>query len=99
MQQAELSSNGYLARWEIVGAESGCMVGDPAVSVFAEAYLNGIRGYDVEKSLSIVPTKPLKMKIAAIGEITKNWVLCRAAFQKLWKMLILIIVRAALRRH
>ena len=47
MQQAELSGNGYLARWEILGAESGCMIGDPAVSVFAEAYFKGIRDYDV----------------------------------------------------
>lgn len=53
IQQAELSGNGYLARWEIVGAESGCMVGDPAVSVFAEAYLKGIRGYDREKAYSL----------------------------------------------
>jgi predicted alpha-1,2-mannosidase len=53
MQQAELSGNGYLARWEIVAAESGCMIGDPAVSVFAEAYLKGIRGYDAEKAYQL----------------------------------------------
>lgn len=48
MQQAELSGRGVLARWEIVGVESGCMIGDPAVSVFAGAYLKGIRGYDAQ---------------------------------------------------
>ena len=53
MQQAELSGNGYLARWEIVAAESGCMIGDPAVSVFAEAYLKGIRGYDATKAYEL----------------------------------------------
>ena len=53
MQQAELSGNGYLARWEILGAESGCMVGDPAVSVFADAYLKGIRGYDAGKAYAL----------------------------------------------
>jgi len=53
LQQAELSGNGYLARWEIVAAESGCMVGDPAVSVFADAYLKGIRGYDVERAYAL----------------------------------------------
>ena len=53
MQQAELSGNGYLARWEIMTAESGCMIGDPAVSVFAEAYLKGIRGYDVAKAYDL----------------------------------------------
>jgi predicted alpha-1,2-mannosidase len=51
MQQAELSGNGRLARWEFLTVESGCMVGDPAVSVFTEAYLKGIRGYDAEKAL------------------------------------------------
>lgn len=53
MEQAELSGNGYLPRWEIVGAESGCMVGDPAVSVLTEAYLSGIRGYDVSKAYNL----------------------------------------------
>ena len=53
MQQAELSGNGYLARWELVAVESGCMIGDPAVSVFTEAYLKGIRGYDAEKAYQL----------------------------------------------
>ena len=53
MQQAELSGNRYLARWELVAIESGCMIGDPAVSVFAEAYLKGIRGYDVNKAYAL----------------------------------------------
>jgi predicted alpha-1,2-mannosidase len=53
MQQAELSGNGYLARWEILAAESGCMVGDPAVSIFTEAYRKGIRGYDVDKAFAL----------------------------------------------
>ncbi|MGA2246960.1 MAG: GH92 family glycosyl hydrolase [Verrucomicrobiota bacterium] len=53
MQQAELSGNGYLSRWEIVAAESGCMIGDPAVSVFTEAYRKGIRGYDVAKAYEL----------------------------------------------
>ena len=53
MQQAELSGRGCLARWEILGVESGCMIGDPAVSVFADAYLKGIRGYDVEKGYQL----------------------------------------------
>ena len=53
MQQAELSGNGYLARWEILGTESGCMIGDPAVSVFADAYLKGIRSYDTGKAYAL----------------------------------------------
>ena len=53
VQQAELSGNGYLARWEIVAAESGCMIGDPAVSVIADAYLKGIRGYAAEQAYAL----------------------------------------------
>src|ERR1035437_3231370 len=48
-EQAELSGNGHLGRWEIVAVESGCMIGDPAVSVSAEAYRAGIRGYDPQR--------------------------------------------------
>ena len=52
-EQAELSGNHYLARWEILTAESGCMSGDPAVSVFTEAYLAGIRDYNVQKAYEL----------------------------------------------
>jgi predicted alpha-1,2-mannosidase len=53
MQQAELSGNGYLPRWEILATESGCMIGDPAVSVFTEAYLKGLRGFDARKAFQL----------------------------------------------
>lgn len=47
---AEESGNEYFERWEILNAYSGCMFGNPAISVLADAYLKGIRGYDVEKA-------------------------------------------------
>lgn len=78
MQQAELSRNGFLARWEIVGAESGCMVGDPAVSVFAEAYLKGIRGYDVEKAYQLClqtvdnPRRSNRGEYMELGHVSRN---------------------------
>ncbi|HEY4416494.1 MAG TPA: GH92 family glycosyl hydrolase [Verrucomicrobiae bacterium] len=53
MEQAELSGHHYLARWEILAAESGCMSGDPAVSIFAGAYLAGIRNYDVQRAYEL----------------------------------------------
>ncbi|MGI5894819.1 MAG: GH92 family glycosyl hydrolase [Candidatus Merdivicinus sp.] len=40
-------------RWEIVGIESGCMVGDPGANILCDAYLKGIRGYDVESAYEI----------------------------------------------
>ena len=47
---AEESNHDYLERWEFLNAYSGCMVGNPAVSVIADAYAKGIRNYDVEKA-------------------------------------------------
>ncbi|MEU3188911.1 GH92 family glycosyl hydrolase [Streptomyces sp. NPDC006923] len=39
-----------LARWELLGTDTDTMVGDPAVNIIAEAYLKGVRGFDVEKA-------------------------------------------------
>ena len=47
---AEVSGKGYLERWEIMNAYSGCMDGDPATSVILDAYAKGIRSFDVEKA-------------------------------------------------
>lgn len=45
---ADESGQGYLERWELLNAYSGCMVGNPAISVIADAYAKGIRGFDPE---------------------------------------------------
>lgn len=47
---AQESGREYFERWEIVNAYSGCMLGNPALSVLADAYVKGIRGYDVERA-------------------------------------------------
>lgn len=47
---AEQSGKEYYERWEIVNAYSGCMVGNPAISVLADAYVKGIRDYDIDKA-------------------------------------------------
>lgn len=47
---AQESGREYFERWEIVNAYSGCMLGNPALSVLADAYIKGIRGYDVERA-------------------------------------------------
>jgi len=43
----EYKSN-YLERWEFLNAYSGCMIGNPAISVIADAYSKGINGFDVK---------------------------------------------------
>ncbi|MDR1222950.1 MAG: GH92 family glycosyl hydrolase [Tannerella sp.] len=47
---AEQSGNEYYERWEFLNAYSGCMIGNPAIAVLADAWVKGIRGYDVEKA-------------------------------------------------
>lgn len=47
---AEQSQKKYYPRWELLNAYSGCMIGNPALSVLTDAYLKGIRDYDVEKA-------------------------------------------------
>ncbi|MFI3267529.1 MAG: GH92 family glycosyl hydrolase [Rikenellaceae bacterium] len=47
---AEESGNEYLERWEMFNAYSGCMLGNPALSVLTDAYIKGIRGYDIDKA-------------------------------------------------
>ncbi|MCF0176489.1 MAG: glycoside hydrolase family 92 protein [Bacteroidales bacterium] len=47
---AEQSGRGYLERWEIVNSYSGCMLGNPALSVIADAYVKGIKTFDVQKA-------------------------------------------------
>lgn len=50
IQLAQLSGREYYPRWEILNAYSGCMVGNPAVPVVLDAYVKGIRDYDVPKA-------------------------------------------------
>jgi predicted alpha-1,2-mannosidase len=40
----------YLERWEFLNSYSGCMLGNPALPVIADAYAKGIRGYDISKT-------------------------------------------------
>lgn len=48
LQIARLNDS-YLPRWELMGIDSGCMVGDPGLIVAADACLKGIRDFDTEE--------------------------------------------------
>lgn len=43
----------YLERWEFMNAYSGCMIGNPAVPVIADAYAKGIHNFDVPKAYEL----------------------------------------------
>ena len=47
---ADQSGREYYERWELMNSYSGCMLGNPALSVLADAYIKGIRTYDAEKA-------------------------------------------------
>ncbi|WP_256010397.1 GH92 family glycosyl hydrolase [Desertivirga xinjiangensis] len=47
---ADEKDKDYLERWEFLNSYSGCMIGNPAVSVIADAYAKGIKGFDIEKA-------------------------------------------------
>lgn len=51
IQLADYSGRKYYPRWEFLNAYSGCMVGNPMVSVLADAYNKGIRQYDASKAV------------------------------------------------
>jgi predicted alpha-1,2-mannosidase len=47
---ADEKKKDYLERWEMLNSYSGCMIGNPAVSVIADAYAKGIRNYNVPEA-------------------------------------------------
>lgn len=44
------SGRNYLERWEFLNAYSGCMNGNPAVTVIADAYIKGLRDFDTAQA-------------------------------------------------
>ena len=46
--------NTSLPRWELLGINAGCMVGDPGAIVVSDAVLKGIDDFDTEKAYEII---------------------------------------------
>ena len=47
---AEESGQHYYERWEFLNAYTGCMIGNPAISVLADAYAKGICRLDMQQA-------------------------------------------------
>ena len=56
------TNNASLPRWELMGIDAGCMVGDPGIIVIADAFLKGIRNFDYEKAYEIAKASVLCKK-------------------------------------
>jgi predicted alpha-1,2-mannosidase len=50
VELADQSGKHYLERWELLNAYTGCMIGNPAVVVLADAWAKGIRNYDIGRA-------------------------------------------------
>lgn len=50
IDMAEENGSGVYDRWELLNAYSGCMLGNPAISVIADAAVKGIDGFDLAKA-------------------------------------------------
>ena len=61
------SGRGYYPRWELLNAYSGCMLGNPALPVIADAYVKGIRTFDVERALRYAVNTSERFGIGRLG--------------------------------
>ena len=69
---AEESGKEYLERWEFLNAYSGCMVGNPAISVLTDAYAKGIRDYDINKAWQYAVNTTEKFGNGSLGYTLGN---------------------------
>lgn len=67
ISMASQSGREYFERWEFVNAYTGCMIGNPALSVIADAYVKGIRTFDADKALEYSVNTSAKFGNGAIG--------------------------------
>ncbi len=51
---SEKNDGAMFPRWEIVGIESGCMVGNPGTNVLSDAFMKDLSGFDAERAYQIV---------------------------------------------
>lgn len=69
---AEQSGREYYERWELMNAYSGCMLGNPALSVIADAYAKGIRTFDIEKAYQYAVNTSARFGNDALGYTPGN---------------------------
>jgi predicted alpha-1,2-mannosidase len=56
---AQYDQGGRLPVWELYGNETNCMIGYHAVSVIANAHMNGITEFDIKKALEAMTTSAM----------------------------------------
>lgn len=69
---ADQSGRHYYERWEFLNSYSGCMLGDPALSVLADAWAKGIRSYDINKAYEYAKNTSAKFGNDSLGYTPGN---------------------------
>ena len=64
---ADETGHEYFERWELLNSYSGCMIGNPALPVIADAYAKGIRTFDAERALRSALNSSDKFGTTALG--------------------------------
>ncbi len=71
---------GWMPKWELFGRETWTMEGDPAIPYIADAYMRGLRGFDIEtaykafRTSATLPGKENKMRPDIDPYIEKGYV-------------------------
>lgn len=70
---SEMNGGSPFPRWEIVGFESGCMVGDPGSNVLADTFMKGLDGFSAERAYEIIRKNWLDPQNAGgeLGQLTR----------------------------
>ena len=67
IELAEQNKTYYFDRWEMLNAYSGCMNGNPAITVINDAWQKGIRHYDVAKAYEFSVNTAEKYNNGSLG--------------------------------
>lgn len=67
VELADENGTKYLERWEFLNAYSGCMIGNPAVSMITDAYKKGIRNFNIQKAYAFSKNTVDNIKANNIG--------------------------------
>jgi len=67
----EQSAHSILPIWSHFGNENWCMIGYHAVPVIADAYINGLKGFDAEKALEACISSANYKKYDGLGDYIK----------------------------
>ena len=72
IEQGEVQ--GFLPIWGLWGKENFCMIGNHGVSVIAEAYRKGFRGFDAERAFNIIKkTQTVSHPLKSDWEVYEIW--------------------------